>query len=134
VWTALDDQVAIRRFARELADDVALRLFGGRFFDDFLRRADACEHESPHLLRLFVELETMNEELQSTNEELQTVNPELRQRGTDLSRSNVFLGGILRSVRWRSWCSTNSCRWSCGTTSPPISSRASSASKPRSTR
>jgi two-component system CheB/CheR fusion protein len=44
------------------------------------------------------ELETMNEELQSTNEELETVNEELRQRGTDLSRSNVFLGGILRSV------------------------------------
>jgi two-component system CheB/CheR fusion protein len=44
------------------------------------------------------ELETMNEELQSTNEELETVNQELRQRGTDLSRSNVFLGGILRSV------------------------------------
>jgi two-component system, chemotaxis family, CheB/CheR fusion protein len=44
------------------------------------------------------ELETMNEELQSTNEELETVNDELRQRGTDLSRSNVFLGGILRSV------------------------------------
>jgi two-component system CheB/CheR fusion protein len=40
----------------------------------------------------------MNEELQSTNEELETVNQELRQRGTDLSRSNVFLGGILRSV------------------------------------
>ena len=44
------------------------------------------------------ELETMNEELQSTNEELETVNQELRQRGTDLSRSNIFLGGILRSV------------------------------------
>jgi len=44
------------------------------------------------------ELETMNEELQSTNEELETVNDEMRQRGTDLSRSNVFLGGILRSV------------------------------------
>jgi two-component system CheB/CheR fusion protein len=44
------------------------------------------------------ELETMNEELQSTNEELETVNEELRQRGMDLSRSNVFLGGILRSV------------------------------------
>src|SRR5262249_32982653 len=44
------------------------------------------------------ELETMNEELQSTNEELETVNEELRQRGTDLSRSNTFLGGILRSV------------------------------------
>jgi len=44
------------------------------------------------------ELETMNEELQSTNEELETVNEELRQRGTDLSRSNIFLGGILRSV------------------------------------
>jgi two-component system CheB/CheR fusion protein len=44
------------------------------------------------------ELETMNEELQSTNEELETVNDELRQRGTDLSRSNIFLGGILRSV------------------------------------
>jgi two-component system CheB/CheR fusion protein len=44
------------------------------------------------------ELETMNEELQSTNEELETVNRELRQRGLDLSRSNVFLGGILRSV------------------------------------
>src|SRR5262245_37600868 len=44
------------------------------------------------------ELETMNEELQSTNEELETVNEELRQRGVDLSRSNVFLGGILRSV------------------------------------
>ena len=40
----------------------------------------------------------MNEELQSTNEELETVNVELRQRGTDLSRSNSFLGGILRSV------------------------------------
>jgi two-component system CheB/CheR fusion protein len=44
------------------------------------------------------ELETMNEELQSTNEELETVNEQLRQRGTDLSRSNIFLGGILRSV------------------------------------
>jgi len=44
------------------------------------------------------ELETMNEELQSTNEELETVNDELRQRGADLSRSNIFLGGILRSV------------------------------------
>jgi two-component system, chemotaxis family, CheB/CheR fusion protein len=44
------------------------------------------------------ELETMNEELQSTNEELESVNGELRQRGADLSRSNVFLGGILRSV------------------------------------
>ena len=44
------------------------------------------------------ELETMNEELQSTNEELETVNEELRQRGSDLTRSNVFLGGILRSV------------------------------------
>jgi len=44
------------------------------------------------------ELETMNEELQSTNEELETVNEELRQRGTDLTRSNVFLGGILRTV------------------------------------
>ncbi len=44
------------------------------------------------------ELETMNEELQSTNEELEAVNEELRRRGTDLSRSNVFLGGILRSV------------------------------------
>ena len=40
----------------------------------------------------------MNEELQSTNEELKTVNAELRQRGTDLSRTNIFLGGILRSV------------------------------------
>jgi two-component system CheB/CheR fusion protein len=40
----------------------------------------------------------MNEELQSTNEELETVNEELRQRGTDLSRSNIFLRGILRSV------------------------------------
>jgi two-component system CheB/CheR fusion protein len=44
------------------------------------------------------ELETAYEELQSTNEELETVNEELRQRGSDLSRSNVFLGGILRSV------------------------------------
>ena len=44
------------------------------------------------------ELETMNEELQSTNEELETVNQELRQRGIDLSRTNIFLGGILRSV------------------------------------
>jgi two-component system CheB/CheR fusion protein len=44
------------------------------------------------------ELETMNEELQSTNEELETVNEELRQRRSDLSRSNIFLGGILRSV------------------------------------
>jgi two-component system CheB/CheR fusion protein len=40
----------------------------------------------------------MNEELQSTNEELETVNEELRQRGSDLSRNNVFLSGILRSV------------------------------------
>ena len=44
------------------------------------------------------ELETMNEELQSTNEELETVNEELRKRGTDLTRSNVFLSGILRNV------------------------------------
>jgi two-component system CheB/CheR fusion protein len=44
------------------------------------------------------ELETMNEELQSTNDELEIVNEELRQRGTDLSRTNIFLGGILRSV------------------------------------
>ena len=40
----------------------------------------------------------MNEELQSTNEELETVNDELRLRGVDLSRSNVFLSGILRNV------------------------------------
>ena len=44
------------------------------------------------------ELETMNEELQSTNEELETANGELRKRGVDLSRSNIFLSGILRSV------------------------------------
>jgi two-component system, chemotaxis family, CheB/CheR fusion protein len=44
------------------------------------------------------ELETMNEELQSTNEELETVNEELRLRGIDLTRTNLFLGGILRSV------------------------------------
>ena len=40
----------------------------------------------------------MNEELHATNEELEGVNDELRKRGTDLSRSNVFLSGILRSV------------------------------------
>jgi two-component system CheB/CheR fusion protein len=44
------------------------------------------------------ELETMNEELQSTNEELESLNQELRRRGLDLTRSNVFLSGILRSV------------------------------------
>ena len=44
------------------------------------------------------ELETMNEELQSTNEELEALNDELRRRGMDLTRSNVFLSGILRSV------------------------------------
>jgi two-component system CheB/CheR fusion protein len=44
------------------------------------------------------ELETMNEELQSTNEELEALNQELGQRGVDLSRSNIFLSGILRSV------------------------------------
>jgi two-component system CheB/CheR fusion protein len=44
------------------------------------------------------ELETLNEELQSANEELEAVNNELRKRGVDLSRTNVFLGGILRSV------------------------------------
>jgi two-component system CheB/CheR fusion protein len=44
------------------------------------------------------ELETMNEELQSTNEVLETVNDELRKRGVDLTRTNVFLSGILRSV------------------------------------
>ena len=45
------------------------------------------------------ELETINEELHSTNQELETLNQELLQRGTDLSRSNIFLGGILRSVQ-----------------------------------
>ena len=40
----------------------------------------------------------MNEELHSSNEELEALNQELRQRGIDLSRSNVFLSGILRSV------------------------------------
>jgi two-component system CheB/CheR fusion protein len=44
------------------------------------------------------ELETMNEELQSTNEELETVNTKLQQRGVDLTRTNVFMSGILRSV------------------------------------
>ena len=44
------------------------------------------------------ELETMNEELQSTNEEFEKVNNELKQREIDLSRTNVFLTGILRSV------------------------------------
>ena len=44
------------------------------------------------------ELETMNEELQSTNEEFEKVNDELKQREIDLSRTNVFLTGILRSV------------------------------------
>lgn len=40
----------------------------------------------------------MNEELQATNEEMETVNQQLRQRGVDLARNNVFLGGILRHV------------------------------------
>jgi two-component system CheB/CheR fusion protein len=44
------------------------------------------------------ELETMNEELQSTNEELESLNDELRKRGMDLTRTNLFLSGILRSV------------------------------------
>ena len=44
------------------------------------------------------ELETMNEQLQTTNDELEELNRELRKRGVDLTKSNVFLGGILRSV------------------------------------
>ena len=40
----------------------------------------------------------MNEELQSTTEELERVNEELRQRGGELTRLNVFLSAILRSV------------------------------------
>src|SRR6267142_2020826 len=63
-------------------------------FTDITRQRELQDE----LQRSRQELETMNEELQSTNEELETVNQELRQRGTDLSRSNVFLGGILRSV------------------------------------
>lgn len=44
------------------------------------------------------ELGTMNEQLHSTNAELGDVNEELRKRGIDLSRSNILLSGILRSV------------------------------------
>jgi two-component system CheB/CheR fusion protein len=44
------------------------------------------------------ELETINEQLHTTNEELGEVNQELRKRGADLTRSNVFLSGILRTV------------------------------------
>jgi two-component system, chemotaxis family, CheB/CheR fusion protein len=66
--------------------------------DELQRSRQELETTNEELQSTNEELETMNEELQSTNEELETVNEELRQRGTDLSRSNIFLGGILRSV------------------------------------
>src|SRR6266850_298752 len=66
--------------------------------DELQRSRQELETAYEELQSTNEELQTTNEELQSTNEELETVNQELRQRGTDLSRSNVFLGGILRSV------------------------------------
>ncbi|HEY3162115.1 MAG TPA: CheR family methyltransferase [Vicinamibacterales bacterium] len=67
-------------------------------YEELQSTNEELETTNEELQSTVEELETTNEELQSTNEELETVNDELRQRGTDLSRSNIFLGGILRSV------------------------------------
>jgi two-component system CheB/CheR fusion protein len=45
------------------------------------------------------ELETMNEELQSTNDELETMNTDQQERSHELDRVNMFLEGILASLR-----------------------------------
>jgi two-component system CheB/CheR fusion protein len=45
------------------------------------------------------ELETMNEELQSTNDELQSINDLLRVSSNQLDEANVFLKGVLTSLR-----------------------------------
>jgi two-component system CheB/CheR fusion protein len=46
------------------------------------------------------ELQTMNEELTSTNDELEMVNQEQRQHSGELDRLNLFLQGILGSLRF----------------------------------
>jgi two-component system CheB/CheR fusion protein len=81
-------------------------------YEELQSTNEELETTNEELQSTVEELETTNEELQSTNEELGTinerlhtaneelgeVNQELRKRGIDLTRSKIFLTGILRSV------------------------------------
>jgi two-component system CheB/CheR fusion protein len=81
-------------------------------YEELQSTNEELETTNEELQSTVEELETTNEELQSTNEELGTINQqlhstneelgdlnqELRGRGVDLTRINVFLSGILRSV------------------------------------